>query len=383
MRSHLLGFVLILFALPFASCIKDEALNAEADIVSCTIVGDVLSRAPIIGNDSITLMVKNGTNVTALAPIYELSQGATISPANGTVLDFSEVQHYVVTSEDGQWHKTYAVKVIAVGSSQGNGNWYFSFENLKSEKQGTLAYPAFYENATENHPAFDWGSGNAGFSLTGMASDFSQYPTHQSASGHSGACAELVTCSTGVFGAMAGKPMAAGNLFIGNFDMSKALSTPLLATQFGMMFESVPDSLCGWYRYTPGATFSVPDASSSTGLRAVSGRSDHCAIYAVFFETTDEMPYLTGDNVLSDNNPNIILTAELPMAQCGATNEWTFFKIPFVARSGKSVDADKLSRGAYSITVVCSSSEGGANFEGAIGSCLQVDDLSITIKAQD
>ena len=40
------------------SCIQDEAPNAEADIETCTVPGDVLNRDPIIGNDQITLPLK-------------------------------------------------------------------------------------------------------------------------------------------------------------------------------------------------------------------------------------------------------------------------------------------------------------------------------------
>lgn len=48
------------FFLAFAisSCIQDEALNAEADIETCSVPGDVLNREPIIGNDEITLPLK-------------------------------------------------------------------------------------------------------------------------------------------------------------------------------------------------------------------------------------------------------------------------------------------------------------------------------------
>ena len=34
------------------SCIREEPLNAEADIESVTLSGDVLNRAPIIENDT-------------------------------------------------------------------------------------------------------------------------------------------------------------------------------------------------------------------------------------------------------------------------------------------------------------------------------------------
>ena len=56
------------FFLAFAisSCIQDEALNAEADIETCSVPGDVLNREPIIGNDEITLPLKKGADITKL-----------------------------------------------------------------------------------------------------------------------------------------------------------------------------------------------------------------------------------------------------------------------------------------------------------------------------
>ncbi|EXY64240.1 glycoside hydrolase xylanase family protein, partial [Bacteroides fragilis str. 3986 N(B)19] len=91
-----LGFIMV-------SCIQDEAPNAEADIIACSVPGDVLNRDPIIENDRITLMVKKGTTVTDLAPKFTLTPGATIIPESGSVLDFSVPQSYIVTSEDGKW----------------------------------------------------------------------------------------------------------------------------------------------------------------------------------------------------------------------------------------------------------------------------------------
>lgn len=82
------------FFLAFAisSCIQDEALNAEADIETCSVPGDVLNREPIIGNDEITLPLKKGADITKLAPEFTLTPGATIEPASGTVRDFTDTK---------------------------------------------------------------------------------------------------------------------------------------------------------------------------------------------------------------------------------------------------------------------------------------------------
>lgn len=71
-----LGFIMV-------SCIQDEAPNAEADIETCTVPGDVLNRDPIIGNDQITLPLKKGANISKLAPEFTLTPGATINPESG------------------------------------------------------------------------------------------------------------------------------------------------------------------------------------------------------------------------------------------------------------------------------------------------------------
>ena len=64
-----LGFIMV-------SCIQDEAPNAEADIETCTVPGDVLNRDPIIGNDQITLL-RNLHSLPALPLIRKVGLYAT------------------------------------------------------------------------------------------------------------------------------------------------------------------------------------------------------------------------------------------------------------------------------------------------------------------
>ena len=74
--------VCALFA-AMSSCIKDEPLNSECDILEVTVPGDVLNREPVISNNKVTLVVKNGVDVRSLAPEFKLSEGATIDPPGG------------------------------------------------------------------------------------------------------------------------------------------------------------------------------------------------------------------------------------------------------------------------------------------------------------
>ena len=109
------------------SCIKDEALNAEADILSVEVDGDMLIRQPVITNDEVKLYVNATDDVTKLAPKFSLTEGATIEPASGTERDFTYPQTYTVTSQDGNWKKTYKVSFVASEEMVAD----FHFENIK------------------------------------------------------------------------------------------------------------------------------------------------------------------------------------------------------------------------------------------------------------
>ena len=98
MRLNKLFILYSLFGILMASCIKDEAPNAEADITGISFEEDVLANSYIDLNPSydesqnaypIRISVKEGTDMTSLAPIFELTPGATISPASGSVQNFT------------------------------------------------------------------------------------------------------------------------------------------------------------------------------------------------------------------------------------------------------------------------------------------------------
>ena len=152
------------------SCIQDEAPNAEADILTCTVPADILRRDPIITNDKITLMVKSNTDLLKQSPEFTLTPGASISPASGTTLDFSEPQYYTVVSEDGQWKKRYEVSYVITGIGT-----QYSFEKVRHE--GKAGYDVFYETDDNGNTIMDWASGNPGFALTDVNAPRDTFPT--------------------------------------------------------------------------------------------------------------------------------------------------------------------------------------------------------------
>jgi hypothetical protein len=98
----LIGTVVLL-----SSCIRDEAENAEADILTASVDGISLSQNPVVTNSEVRFYVNAWDDRTALA------EGATMEPASGTVRDFTKPQTYTVTSQDGQWKKTYQVSFLS------------------------------------------------------------------------------------------------------------------------------------------------------------------------------------------------------------------------------------------------------------------------------
>lgn len=363
-------FVCLLSVLA-AACIKDEAPNAEADIVTCTLSGDVLNRDPIIENNKVTLYVKKTTNVGALAPEFTLTPGATITPASGTTLDFTRPQSYIVTSEDRKWQKTYSVEVTTSGIT----NTRYGFENVRffSDTSGEPKYQIFYETDQYGKEIMTWASGNPGFALTGQIVDYTGYPTYSIEQGMKGKCLGLTTRRTGNLGNIMNMPLAAGNLFIGTFDVINALTNPLTSTRFGEPFYYVPTYLKGYYKYTSGDTFYELDESASDKLRPVTGRRDICDIYAIFYESTDDVPTLDGTNMLT--SPNLVAVARISDAH--ETEEWTAFYLPFEFIGGRTVDNAKLAEGKYNLAIVFSSSIRGDYFEGAPESTLLIDEVEL------
>ncbi len=86
-------------------------LNYQAEIISFTIPGQVGETR--ISGQSIQVDVAYGTDVSALTPSIEISYGATISPASGETVDFSETGsvEYTVTSENGVNIKTWTARI--------------------------------------------------------------------------------------------------------------------------------------------------------------------------------------------------------------------------------------------------------------------------------
>lgn len=375
MRHHQL-IVSAIFALALSSCFKDEAPNAECDIIEASLhvdnptdifynPTDTLVRV-LYTDDNISFSVRRKADLTALAPTFRITDGATISPASGSVHDFSKGPViYTVTSEDKEWSRSYKVSFIPVIRTS-KDTLSFNFEDYHFDSKGK--YYIWCEKHEDGNMYDDWATGNAGYGLTNGSAGPEAYPSTVLDEGYEGKGVKLVTCSTGPFGQMVKLPLAAGNLFLGTFDMSIALKTPRLATGFGLPFDKKPKTFTGYYKYTPGEKFQNKDES------IVEGKVDEASVYAILYRNHDEdgnPVVLNGDNVQT----SLLIVAKAIAANIVPTDKWTQFTVDFSYL--EDFDLDLLENRGYNLAVVFSSSADGAFFQGAIGSTLCIDNVKI------
>lgn len=371
-KNNILCIALMTLVLSLSSCIREEALNAECDVLSADAAwfkeNNLLNGDVKITNNEIIFIINKEANLNTIPEpeiVFQLTPGARIEKDSTKRNKDGIFQYYTTYSEDGNWNKQYIAKFIKLPPL--DEDHVFSFEHF--ELSSNNKYNIWYEINNNGIRSDLWASGNAGFMFTGKGKTPDDFPTTTDANGKRGNCIRLTTRDTGSFGKMAGMPIAAGNIFIGEFLSENAMKKPLEATRFGMnIAPRRPAYLTGYYKYTPGEVF------TDKKKNPVEGRRDTCAIYSVLYEVDpDNFVSLDGSNVTSSDR--IVLIAEIKNP--GEPDQWTEFMIPFEAMNDKEFDPERLANNGYAIAVVASSSKDGAFFEGAVGSTLHVDELSI------
>ena len=392
------------------SCIQDEALNTECDIITCSFPSEIVVSDPTITNNRVTVNVVPDANISKLAPTFTLTEGATISPASGSVQNFLNADdhtvNYTVTSQDGEWHKTYRVQVV---QQLKPSEYLFN----KVELDPTKKYSIFNEYDENGNFLMAWSSGNPGYVMCGEANKAARaaygkdnykdhiwefFPTlavfpegttmktdndNVTSFVNGGKYAQpeyirLVTRSTGGFGAQVKMPIAAGNIFQGEFDLGSgsAVSQPREATRFGEPYNYKPVKLSGEYRFKAGDVFT--DGKGNV----VVGRKDIFSIYAIFFESDDDVKFIDSNVHYNDfMHPNMVALANLTDAhETGlGDDDWVKFEIEFdYDKYKKAVNADLLAKGVYRLGIVIASSAEGDYFRGAVGSTLDVRNIKVT-----
>ena len=378
----------MILCLAVASCIQDEALNVEAAIDGCS--GSNIQLANInTYSKTVSIYVSKSTDLSALEIKFELPDGASINPVNALAnddapkYDFSTSKvpitseqtleqyqrMFKVTSESGTTEAVYTITVI-----KSELPTEYHFENIED---GNNNYHIFYEFNQQKAEMLQWASGNPGFQLTGMGKNTMDYPTLQT-QGYIGKGVKLETKGTGSLGLTVGMPIAAGNLFIGSFEVGNALKDAKAATKFGFPFFKHPTKLEGYYKFKPGTEYISGIDKSQSPPKIVIDPSmegkDKGDIYAILYRADNVNDFLDG-NLNFDSEEKIVYIARISDTEMKETDTWTHFSIPFEHR--KEIEQSALDEGKYKLAVVFSSSIEGANFKGSIGSTLWIDEETI------
>lgn len=375
-------FLYLPMVLLLGSCIQSEPLNAEADIETCTVLNAKGEKETnIVGNvvktnNRIMAQANPSIDLSKLSLNVELTDGATITPDPKVLRDYSDPKEFTVTSQDGEWSKTYTVSIDTFDMAL---DYHFESFELNDRKK----YQVFYnliDNQGDHFKQYIWASGNAGYSLTGVAKTPEDYPTVSIAEGYVGKGVKLETKSTGTFGAMAEMPIAAGNLFIGSFDVSNALSDALKATLFGLPFTKEPVSFTGYYKYKKGPVYAVV---GKDGKPLPAAGEDCCDIYAVLYESEGlDKNSLNGADVLTSDNIVALARLDNPTVHDSNTEldkvDYEKFELKFDYK--QTFDKTKARNYEYNLAVVFTSSVKGADFFGAVGSTLYVDEVKVICK---
>lgn len=359
-----------------SSCFKDEPLNAECDIEQAYVhldtptdvffaESDTLINV-LSGSNTITFEVKEGADLSQMAPEFKLTEGATVTPESGSAHDFTGGQAvvYTVTSQDGSWQRKYNVNFrVAYNVNE------YDFENYRLNSGNK--YYEWSDLSSTGEWLGNWATGNSGFAISKSSAKPDEYPSTPVEEGHSGSCVKLETMETGGIGLWAHMGIAAGNLFIGEFEPGLALSPnggAMQATRFGKPFDQEPLQFTGWYKYksagvcVDGDTNEIPDSW------------DKGDIYAVLYRNHDDNGdafVLHGDDVKTSKY--IVAMAQVP--EVTDTEDWTQFTVNF--EYSEELDRDLLANRGYNLAVVFTSSIEGASFRGAIGSTLYIDEVKV------
>lgn len=315
---------------------KVESFKIRELSKPCSMEGAYLLFGPLRG----------AADATKLTPEFTISEGATADLESGKTMDLSKPVKFKVVSEDGNFTRIYTIM-------EAPDNLRFDMENWTSEGSSSTRHEM---------PTGGWSSGNVGVAIAkGLSGKPARFPGRKSTDAKEGSFAAVL--STELL-EVAGKRIAAGAYYLGSFNKGNVMGDPLACTRFGIDWTGkLPERFKGWYKYTPGPSF------QDAGGKTLPGTDRH-SILAILYYGKDNNDILTGHNL--ETSERIIAKAEVPYD--GPKSVYTQFDIPFVYTQDIPTDQKLF------FTIVLSSSKEGANFIGAVGSELIVDELEIVYK---
>lgn len=159
------------------------APRVDTDILTF-VLNEQTGTATVNATDhTINVEVALGTDITALTPIFTLSEGATSNPASGTAADFANAVTYTVTAEDGTTTQDW---VVAVNEEPNTATDILTF--VLGEQTGTAVVNTtdhavnievvFGTDVTALTPTLTLSEGAISNPTSGASADFTQSVTY-------------------------------------------------------------------------------------------------------------------------------------------------------------------------------------------------------------
>jgi hypothetical protein len=349
--------IAVLLAIANTSCVKEDFFGLSGfGNIKTLLVSNQAGNA-VINNDSMTVRVEipGGVDLSEITiQRLEVSSFATADKEVGDLLDLNEPAFIRITAEDGSTHVWTIKSFVASANPQlENGNlndWYQTASN-------------YYEPGIDAASTI-WGTGNQGTQL------LNRLATTPFDLGAGNRAAKLETLDNGPVPGALGFPISAGSIFTGFFNPDNIDPTdPQAAIEFGTPFTGRPVKLRLKYRYQPGESnedsegneLSYPDMLDIYALLEIRLNGNTRRLATAWFrssETIDDLTTIEIDFTYGE------LDSSFPDYMKPADNVYV------------SPDSAAFALPTH-ITFVASSSFDGANFAGAVGSVLIVDDVEM------
>lgn len=350
-------FIYFITLVLIASCVSEDYYGRSPyGNIKEIRVSNQASNATIY-NDSLLVIIEipAGVDLTEIRiQAIEVSSFANADRGVGDFLDLSDFGIINVEAEDGSLH-TWRIEAFVASATPQLNNW-----DLNLWYKTTSGY---YEPGADANSTI-WATGNAGTQI------LNRLATIPEDLGNGNLAAKLITLDNGSLAGTFGAPISAGSLITGFFDKDMLdPSNPMAAIDFGTPFTGRPLSMKFKYSFSPGVENKDRDGN-------VLDYPDACDIYALLeVRLGDKTERLATAWFRLDEKQEDFITKEVVFTYGELDSSFPDYMKP-VDQGYVSTDSASFILPTH-ITFVASSSYNGANFAGAIGSTLIIDDIEM------
>ncbi len=354
-----LRYIVLLIAttLLYTSCVKEDHFGESEYANIKKIVVSNQSGVATIDNENATVTVEipGGVDLSEITiQTLELSSFSESNLKVGDNINLNEDVLMTIISENGT-SRVWTISAFVASAAPQLDNYDL---NLWYETATGYFEPGESANNTI------WGTGNRGTQL------LNRLATIPKDLGNNNLAAQMETLDNGPLGTIFGAPISSGSIFTGYFNPDNIDPTnPEAAIEFGTPFAGRPDKLKFKYSYKAGE---INKDKQGTVLDF----SDACDVYAVLeVRLNGNVQRLATAWFRSEDLQPDLITKEIIFTYGALDASFPDYMKP---ENNQYVDAASAEYILPThITFVASSSFGGAEFAGAIGSLLVVDDIEM------